>query len=60
MDVAYRVSERRGLIYFQEHFDTMDVLTNLSSGESWTHEGRVLGKDLHVTDNGDGPSPSSV
>jgi hypothetical protein len=54
VDVAYRVSERQGLIYFQEHFDTTDVLTNQSTGESLTHEGTVLGKDVHVTDNGDG------
>jgi hypothetical protein len=30
------------------------VLTNQSTGESLTHEGTVLGKDVHVTDNGDG------
>jgi hypothetical protein len=30
------------------------VLTNQSSGESLRNDGTVMGKDIHVTDNGDG------
>jgi hypothetical protein len=54
VDIAYRVSERQGVIYFQEHFDTTGVLTNQSTKETLTHEGTVLAKDVRVTDNGDG------
>jgi hypothetical protein len=43
-----------GLVYFDEHLDVTNTLTNVDNGNSVTEHSRVLNKDLSVTDNGDG------
>jgi len=45
---------RDGLVYFMEHIDQTNTLTNLANGKTATAVIRELHKDLHVTDNGDG------
>jgi Ca2+-binding RTX toxin-like protein len=43
-----------GLIHFIEHVKETDVFTNLANGNSVTSVLKDVGKDLRVTDNGDG------
>jgi hypothetical protein len=43
-----------GLVYFLEHANETDVITNLANGKSVTNVVNVLQKDMRVTDNGDG------
>jgi hypothetical protein len=43
-----------GLAYYMEHVDVTEVATNLANGNFVTLESIVTGKDLKVTDNGDG------
>lgn len=43
-----------GLVYFAENTTVDNTLTNVENGNSVTEHVRVLGKDLSVTDNGDG------
>ena len=45
---------RDGLVYFAQHVTRRDVVTNLANNRSLTASFRVLEKDLHVSDNGDG------
>jgi hypothetical protein len=42
------------LVYFDEHLDVTNTLTNVDNGNSVTEHNLVLNKDLSVTDNGDG------
>ena len=48
------VTHGNGLVYFDEHLDVTNTLTNVDNGNSVTEHIRVLNKDLSVTDNGDG------
>ena len=43
-----------GLIYFHENYHVTTVFTNLANGNTVTSVERAIGKDLRVTDNGDG------
>ena len=43
-----------GLIYFHEKFRVTTVYTNLANGNTVTEVDQAVGKDLRVTDNGDG------
>jgi len=43
-----------GLAYFLEHISATTTFTNRANGKTVTIEGSSLGKDLQVTDNGDG------
>ena len=43
-----------GLAYFLEHVSETSVVTNLANGKYVTFVSKVVGKDLKVTDNGDG------
>jgi hypothetical protein len=43
-----------GLIYFQENFRVTTVYTNLANDNTVTEVVKGVGKDLQVTDNGDG------
>ena len=43
-----------GLIYFQENFRVTTVFTNLANGNTVTEVVNAIGKDLRVTDNGNG------
>ena len=43
-----------GLIYFQENFRVTTVYTNLANDNTVTEVVNGVGKDLRVTDNGDG------
>jgi len=45
---------RDGLVYFMEHVQATNTLTNLANGKSVSGVDREVHKDLHVTDNGDG------
>ena len=47
------VTHGNDLVYFDEHLDVTNTLTNVN-GESVTEHTLVLNKDLSVTDNGDG------
>ena len=48
------VSHGDALIYFDEHLDVINTLTNVDNDATVTVHDRVLNKDLSVTDNGDG------
>jgi hypothetical protein len=43
-----------GLVYFDEHLDVTNTLTNEAKDNSVTEHVRLINKDLSVTDNGDG------
>lgn len=43
-----------GLAYFLEHISATTTFTNRANGKTVTIEGSGIGKDLQVTDNGDG------
>ena len=43
-----------GLVYFLQQLKETDVYTNPANGKSVTEVSTVTGKDLRVTDNGDG------
>ena len=43
-----------GLAYFLEHITATTTFTNRANGKTVTIEGSGIGKDLQVTDNGDG------
>ena len=43
-----------GLLFFMEHLTVSQTTTNPANGLSVVEKTRVLNKDLHVTDNGDG------
>lgn len=49
-----RAQGRDGLSYFMFHVRTSAVLTNLANGQTITDTSRVVQKDLHIVDNGDG------
>jgi hypothetical protein len=56
VDVRY-LATRRGrdsLVYFMENVHRTDTVTNLANGRTLTSAERLVQKDLHVTDNGDG------
>ena len=42
------------LVYFDEHLDVTNTLTNVDNGNFVTVHDRLINKDLSVTDNGDG------
>ena len=48
------VTHGNDLVYFDEHVDVTNILTNVDNGNSVTEHNLVLNKDLSVTDNGDG------
>ena len=43
-----------GLLFFTEHLSISQTFTNVANSLSVVEKTRVLNKDLHVTDNGDG------
>jgi hypothetical protein len=45
---------RDGLLFYLEHATSSTTTTNLANGLSVVERTRVVDKDLHVTDNGDG------
>ncbi|MGI8901268.1 MAG: hypothetical protein ACR2HA_10130 [Nocardioides sp.] len=45
---------RDGLVYYMDHTTSSQTTTNLDNGLSVVDKTRVVDKDLHVTDNGDG------
>jgi len=55
-DGAYSLTSRGrdGLVYFMDHTTSWQTTTNLDNGLSVVDKTRVVDKDLHVTDNGDG------
>jgi hypothetical protein len=54
-DGRFRAVTQGGeLVYFDEHVNVTNTLTNLDNGNFVTLNDRVLNKDLSVTDNGNG------
>lgn len=51
---AVKSHGRAGLLYFMEHASVTFAVTNPANDLSVVEKSRVLDKDLHVTDNGDG------
>src|SRR6185503_2209211 len=56
VDGRFRVNTKGsdGLVYFAENTTVDNTYTNVDTGNVVTEHVRVLGKDLSVTDNGDG------
>jgi hypothetical protein len=48
------VTHGHDLVYFDEHLEVTNTLTNVDNGNIVTEHNLVLNKDLSVTDNGDG------
>jgi hypothetical protein len=51
---SWKSRGRDGLLFYMEHATSSQTTTNLANGLSVVEKTRVVDKDLHVTDNGDG------